>query len=218
MSKLILCMMLVLSCSVAAYGWGPLAHGAIADRIMEDADITYQITRWGLSKSSISNEAALADLNMPNGGPMHNAQWSDTSSLANFTATWMTSGRAPSNQMAGFLLHNIADTAVPACHGPAGAWYCRSCMENQLEAQGEVYSTPGWPNPRSYAARTDYNGNIGGFYNNMYSLTIAFKNHNSSYWPCKYFCVCQTDWIDPDCRRAAMKNAYVTFWWYLANR
>jgi hypothetical protein len=181
---------------------------------MEDADITYQIDRWGLSKTSIGDEAYSADLNMPSA--MHNAQWSDISSLANFNATWMT--RPITNQYAGWLMHNVGDTAVPSGHCPACNWYNRQCMEAQFEVQGETYGTPGWPNPPCYTSRSDYNGNITGFYNNVYSLTISFKNHNQSYWPCKYFCTCMTDWIDPDCRRAAFKSGYVTFWWYLANR
>jgi hypothetical protein len=50
----------------------------------------------------------------------------------------------------------------------------------------------------------------------MGNLTNSFKSHNTSYWPCKIFCVCMTDWIDPNCRRAAMKNAWWTFWWFMA--
>jgi len=87
-------------------------------------------------------------------------------------------------------------------------------MEVQFEAQGETYGTPGWPSPAYYSIN-GYNDNINGFYNEMYSLTIQFKNHNSSYWPCKYFCTCMTDWIDDDCRRAALKNSWWTFWWYM---
>jgi len=215
MKKPVLCVLVVLSCNLMVYGWGPNGHGNIANRILEDADITYEISRLGLSESTISNEAAWGDINMP--ADMHNGQWDRTSSLANFTSYWLA--QTCNNQNAGWLLHNIEDTSVPTGHCPACYWYNRSCMEQQFEAQGETYSTPAWPDPPYYAFTSNYyDPNINGFYNNMYSLTISFKNHNSSYWPCKYFCVCQTDWIDPDCRRAAMKNAWWTFWWFFAYR
>ncbi len=213
MKKLILCLMVILSCNVMVYGWGPGAHGALADRIMEDADITYEIDAWGLSKSSISSEAYWGDVNMPS--EIHSGQWTNTSSLANFEAFWMA--QPLTNQYAGWLMHNIEDTAVPSGHCPACNWYNRQCMEAQFEAQGETYGTPAWPSPAYYSVDPNYyDPNINGFYNDMYNLTISFKNHNSSYWPCKYFCSCMTDWIDPNCRRAAMKNAWWTFWWFMA--
>jgi|WetSurMetagenome_2_1015567.scaffolds.fasta_scaffold275796_2 hypothetical protein len=211
MKKLILCLMVILSCNILVYGWGPGAHGALANRIMEDSDITYEISAWGLSKSSISTEASIADVTMPD----QYKGWGQFDSLEHFNANWMP--RPVTNQMCGFLMHNIEDSSVPTCHCPACNWYCKSCMENQFEAQGEAYSTPAWPSPAYYAFEGNYfDPNTTGFYNDVHNLTLSFKSHNESYFACKYFCTCMTDWIDPNCRRASMKLAWWTFWWFMA--
>jgi len=88
-------------------------------------------------------------------------------------------------------------------------------MEDQFEGQGEVYGTPGWPNPSYFSIDPNpnyYDNNVNEFANQMYFLTMSFKSHNESYWPCKYFCVCMTDWIDPSCRQVDMRYGWWTFW------
>jgi hypothetical protein len=211
MKRLILCLMVVLSCNLVVYGWGPVAHLNLANRIMEDGDITYEIDAWGLSKSSIAATAATADASEPE---ELKGYW-QFADLATFNAQWMP--RPLTNDYCGWLMHNLEDSSVPTCHSPANTWYCKSCMENQFEAQGETYSTPAWPNPPYYSVDPNYfDTNTTGFYNDMYNLTMSFKSHNESYWPCKYFCTCMTDWIDPNCRQASMKLAWWTFWWFMA--
>jgi hypothetical protein len=214
MKKILFCVMVVLSCNMMVFGWGPNGHLNIANRMLEDPGIAYEVSRLGLSSSTIANEASIADVTMPNSAPIHQNQWTEISSEANFVA-WQN--RPATNQYTGWLIHNIADTAVPSGHCPACTWYNRQCMEAQFESQGETYGTPAWPNPRYYDW-SSYNGNINGFYNNMYNLTQSFKSHNQNYMACRVFCVCMTDWIDPDCRRAALKNGYITVWCFLSWR
>jgi len=206
---------LMLCISAQAWAWGPGAHRAIANRIMEDSYISNEIDLLGYSKSNIASEAAWGDVNMPSSVHHGAGQYYNLKTEAALNASWMT---WPINETyAGWILHNIADVCVPSCHSPAGEIYCASWAENEFEAQGEAYSTPGWPSPAYYIANWwDYDIYTEYHHQEILGLAQHFKNHNKSHWSCKYFHVCQTDWIDPDCRRAAFKLGWNTFWWYLA--
>ncbi|NLE29084.1 MAG: hypothetical protein GX629_05390 [Phycisphaerae bacterium] len=211
---LLLCglVLLVWACS-PTFAYGPISHGNIVDRMMEDPDISYAVSLRGLSGSTISSEAALGDLYMPSN--IHSNQWNNIRLVANLNASWMT--WPLNNTYAGWLMHNIGDTSVPAVHSPANTWYTTGWAEALFEAQSEFYGMPGWPNPHYYTSNRDYNGYTVYFYNEMNSLANSFKSHNESYWPCKYFHVCQTDWIDDDCKRAALKLSWNVFYYYLIN-
>ncbi len=204
---------LVLCCAAPVLAWGPGAHGAISNRILEDAAIAYEVGYWGLSNSSISSEAYWGDVNMPSS--LHDGQWSNMATESAF-GFWLA--QPVNNTYAGWLMHNIGDVSVPACHSPANEVYCDHWFENLFESQCEAYSTPGWPDPVYYYANWwEYNN-----YNEYHHQEIRyqaqrFKDHNNSHWSCKYWPhICQTDWIDPDCRRAAFRLGWNVFWWFLA--
>jgi hypothetical protein len=210
----------VLVCVMHApvFAWGPVSHTDLAYRIMEDADINSEITWYGLNKDSVALAAGSADLTEP--AVWHQNKWGDINSLDHMNASWMTSSRPVTNDNCGFLIHNVCDCAVPVDHCPACDVYSgASWAEDMFEYQGNGYSTPAWPSPAYYYANWwEYDNYVGYHINNMHSLAQTFKTHNETYWPCKYLHVCMTDWIDPDCRRAAMKFAWNVVWWYMGER
>jgi hypothetical protein len=216
--SLFLVAVLVSAMSAPVLAWGPVSHGDIASRILEDPDIAWCVSYYGLNTTTVIAQAAAGDLNEP--AAWHQTKWGDIRSLAEMNASWMTSSRPVNNDNLGFLLHNIADAAVPVDHCPACDVYSgASWAENMFEYQGNAYGTPAWPSPPYYTSDwTNYDGYVAYHVTNMHNLATTFKNHNESYWPCKYLHACMTDWIDPDCRRAAFKLGWETAYWYMGMR
>ncbi len=211
MKKVFVLSLLILCLSVGvSYGWGPGAHGSISTRMLENADISYYVGYRGLNASSIASASQSE--------PPNQSYYSFNTGTALY-GYWMANPL--DNTWAGRLCHAIDDSSVPTCHSPANAVWCSSCAETYFEVQGEAYSTPAWPSPY-YADRytPGYDAYCTAFYNEMVtggsSIVQRFRSHHNSYWACRYFCSCMTDWIDPDCRRASLKLGWEVLWWYLA--
>jgi len=198
----------LLSCVLVgtAFGYGPLSHSSITSRMLENADLAYLVSYRGLNASTIASNSMSE--------PPNQSYWS-LNTTANLDAYWMANPL--DNTWAGRLAHTIADCGVPTCHSPANQVWCSDCAETYYEVQAEAYSTPAWPAPY-YPDRFSpgYDTYCTAFYNEMISLTNSFKSHHKNYWACKYLCSCQTDWIDPNCRRASLKLGWEVFYWYLA--
>jgi hypothetical protein len=209
MKKVLLCVLIVCLSVGVSYGWGPGAHGSIASRMLEQPDIAYLVSYRGLSAASIASSAQ---------SEPPNQSYYSLNTLANLNAYWMVNPL--DNTWAGYLVHAITDSSVPTCHSPANSIWCSSCAETYFEVNGEAYSTPAWPSPY-YGDRLTpgYDTYCTAFYNEMCSgsgsIVNRFRSHHNSYWACRYFCACMTDWIDPDCRRASLKLGWEVLWWYL---
>ncbi len=206
MKKVLLCALILCLSVGVSYGWGPIAHGNITSRLLENADISYLVGYRGLSSSSIVSASQSE--------PPNQSYWSLNTTTA-LNGYWMANPL--DNTWAGRLAHTIADSSVPTCHSPANVIWCSSCAETYFEVQGEAYGTPSWPAPY-YSDRFSpgYDTYCTAFYNEMIgSIVPRFKSHHNSYWACKYLCSCMTDWIDPDCRRASLKLGWEVMWWYL---
>jgi len=200
-----------LLCVAPAYAWGPIAHGGIADRMMQDGDIDYALGLWGFSKSNISSSASTGDIWMPDW--MHSGQWNNVRTQSQLNASWMA--WTINEDYCGGMMHNLGDVSGPTCHCPACDVWCSSgCAELYFEAQGEAYGIPAWPAP--YAVDwTNYDGYCAAFYSDQIYWTNRFKDHHNKTWYCKYLCICQTDWIDPYCKENSLQLGWEVFFWYL---
>jgi hypothetical protein len=199
---------LLFGLAVPVFAWGPTAHKGIANRLMEDPDIQYEIKARQLRSKKIANAAAPEP---PSG--IHHPGWGNIGTEAALNGTWM---QWPINDTyCGYLLHVIADCAVPVCHSPASEVWCHDLAEANFEVQGEGYGIPSWPAPYG-VSKTDYDGYCAAFHSDAIYWAGRYHDHWYSYWVCQTFGTCQTDWIDPYCKENALQLGWEVFWWYLA--
>ncbi|MBN1942379.1 MAG: PEP-CTERM sorting domain-containing protein [Phycisphaerae bacterium] len=171
-SILLVGMLAVLLSGTFAYGWGPIAHGRLAEVVLSHPTISPYLAQYGLDAGNIADMAWELDLPQWRDEYHHPAWETIRDSL------WLTDDKwdeLDEERRLAFLIHIACDAGVPLGHSPANDVWSDGVIEAMLEARVETWFTS--PSITPYTG--SYEDKMDDFYDDEIALAEWAEDHLS---------------------------------------